>query len=197
MLDTVNLNPPSRLKDIEEATQAIRFMMASDQLTGSLLRTLATTKPAATFLELGTGTGMGTAWLLDGMDSRSTLLTVDYDEQAISVAQRYLGQDRRVTFYTRDGAVFLQELKDQGLTVDFIFADTWPGKYTQLGDALQLLNVGGLYVVDDMLPQPSWPEDHPPKVSNLISVLERRRDLRLTKLNWSTGLIVAAKLASD
>jgi predicted O-methyltransferase YrrM len=197
MLDTVNLNPPSRLKDIEEATQAIRFAMASDQLTGSLLRTLATTKPAATFLELGTGTGMGTAWLLDGMDSRSTLLTVDNDEQAISVAQRYLGQDKRVTFYTRDGAVFLQELKDQGLTVDFIFADTWPGKYTQLEDALQLLNVGGLYVLDDMLPQPSWPEDHTPKVSNLISVLERRRDLRLTKLNWSTGLIVAAKLASD
>jgi len=66
-----------------------------------------------------------------------------------------------------------------------------------LDEALQLLKVGGLYIVDDMLPQPSWPEDHPPKVANLISVLERRRDLRLTLLNWSTGLIVAAKSATD
>ena len=197
MFETIHLLPPSVVKGIEEATQALRFTMASDPLTGSLLRTLATTKPAAIFLELGTGTGMGTAWILDGMDSSSRLLTVDNDEQAIAVAKRYLGHDRRVTFYTMDGAEFLQTLKDQGATFDFIFADTWPGKYAHLDEALQLLKVGGLYIVDDMLPQPSWPEDHPPKVANLISVLERRRDLRLTVLNWSTGLVVAAKSATD
>jgi hypothetical protein len=39
--------------------------------TGLFLRTLAASKPAGRFLELGTGTGVATAWLLDGMDHAS------------------------------------------------------------------------------------------------------------------------------
>ncbi len=179
---------------IEEATKAIGFTLASDLLTGSLLRTLAATKPGGTFLEIGTGTGMGTAWILDGLDAQSKLITVDNDEQVVVVAQRYLGHDSRVTFHVTDGVALLQTMRKQGLTFDFVFADTWPGKFSYLDDALQLLKPGGLYIVDDMLPQPFWPEGHAPKVANLISTLEQRADLRLARLNWSTGLIVAAKV---
>jgi hypothetical protein len=75
MLDSVNLNPPSVLKDIEEATRAIGFTMGSDLLTGSLLRTLAASKPSGIFLNLGTGTGLSAAWILDGMDAQSILMT--------------------------------------------------------------------------------------------------------------------------
>ena len=49
-------------------------------------------------------------------------------------------------------------------------------------------------MVDDMLPQPNWPEDHPPKVSRLIETLASRRALQITTLRWSTGLVVAAKV---
>jgi predicted O-methyltransferase YrrM len=136
---------------------------------------------------------MATAWILDGMDAQSTLLTVDQDEQVVSIAQTYLAHDPRVTFAVMDGAAFLQSSKEQALQFDFIFADTWPGKYDHLDDALALLKRGGLYLIDDMLPQPTWPADHPPKVSHLIAMLERRKDLRMTKLNWSTGLIIATK----
>ena len=45
MLDIVELNPPAVLKDMEEATRAIDFTMGSDAQTGSLLRTLAASKP--------------------------------------------------------------------------------------------------------------------------------------------------------
>ena len=47
--------------------------MPSDPLTCTLLRTLAASKPGGQFLELGSGTGLSTAWLLDGMDARATL----------------------------------------------------------------------------------------------------------------------------
>jgi predicted O-methyltransferase YrrM len=127
------------------------------------------------------------------MDAQSRLITVDHDEKVISVAKRYLANDPRVTFYTMGGAAFLQSMKEQGITFDFIFADTWPGKYAHLDDALQLLKASSFYVIDDMLPQASWPADHAPRVSKLIATLEQREDLRITKLNWSTGLIVAAK----
>jgi predicted O-methyltransferase YrrM len=93
-----------------------------------------------------------------------------------------------------DGAVFLRSLHAQGSEFDLIFADTWPGKYTDLDNALSLLKIGGLYVVDDMLPQPNWPEDHPPKVAALISLLDGRDDLRLARLDWSTGLMLGARV---
>jgi len=193
MLANAPLSPPAVLQAIEQATQTLQFTMASDPLTGSLLRTLASTKPASAFLELGTGTGMGTAWILDGMDATSKLITVDTDERASAVARRHLGHDPRVTFYITDGGEFLHKLKAQGARFDFIFADTWPGKFTHLEVALGLLNVGGLYIVDDLLPQASWPEEHAPKVANFIATLRQRTDLTLTWLNWSTGLLLAAK----
>ena len=52
---------------------------------------------------------------------------------------------------------------------------------------------GGLYVIDDLNPQLGWAEDHLPKVQHLLSVLEGREDLSITKLNWSVGLLVAVK----
>ncbi len=76
---------------------------------------------------------------------------------------------------------------------DLIFADTWAGKYTHLDEALALLKPGGLYVIDDMLAQPTWPEDHPPKVERLIADLESRSDLVLTKMNWGTGILVVVR----
>ena len=189
------VEPPSALAAIERDTQAIGFTMASDMLTGSLLRTLAASKPGGALLEMGTGTGMGAAWLLDGMDATARLTTVDCDNQHTVVASRHLGGDPRVTFHLGDGGQFLEAQRVQGAAYDLIFADTWPGKYDHLDDALALLKLGGLYVIDDLHPQPGWPADHFPKMPALIATLEARPDLRLTRLDWSTGLIVAARIS--
>lgn len=191
MIDTVNVQPPKAVKEIERKTRAVGFEMASDVLTGSFLRTVATTKPNGRFLELGTGTGLSAAWILEGMDSSSTLVTVDNEDKVVTIARQCLGNDPRITFHVADGVSFIESLTGQSF--DFIFADTWPGKFHHLEETLQLLKVGGLYIIDDMLPQPSWPQDHAPKVPKLISTLEQRKDLNITKMNWSTGLVVAVK----
>jgi predicted O-methyltransferase YrrM len=194
MLDTVNLNPPAVLKNIEEETKSIGFTMGSDQQTGSLLRTLAASKPSGNFLELGTGTGLSAAWLLDGMDAQSRLTTVDKNENHTAIARRFLGHDSRITFITMDGIAFIDSMRAQGRTFDFIFADMSPGKFEYLDETLKLLAPGGLYVIDDLLMLSSWEETHVSKVYHLISTLEQKENLRITKLNWSVGLIIAAKV---
>jgi predicted O-methyltransferase YrrM len=193
MNDTVDLGRPTALNAIERDTTTVGFTMISESRTGALLRTLAASKPGGAFLELGTGTGASTAWILDGMDPAATLLTVDGEAKYIEVARRHLGHDRRVTFRVGDGASFLREIRERQF--DLIFADTWPGKFDHLEDALALLRPGGLYVIDDLMPQPNWPDDHAPKVAALVAKLERDRRLTVCKLCWSSGIIIAARRA--
>jgi predicted O-methyltransferase YrrM len=193
MIEGWNLRHPAQLVDIKRATETAGFKMASDELTGSFLRGLAASKPGGAILELGTGTGMGASWLLSGMDAFSTLDTVDNDDAVVGIARKFLGTDPRIRFHVSDGAAFLASLA--GRQFDLIFADTWPGKYDHLEDALALLAPGGMYVVDDLLPQPNWTEGHAAKIPRLLEALQERADLHVTRLAWSTGLAVATKRA--
>ena len=61
MNDQKNLKIPSAVERILSETTKIGFQMVSEPLLGSLLKTLAASKPAGNFLELGTGTGVSTA----------------------------------------------------------------------------------------------------------------------------------------
>lgn len=192
-MDTIQPQFPESYIAIDNDTKAAGFTMASDPLTCSLLRTLAATKPGGRFLELGTGTGLSTAWILDGMDKASTLVSIDNDENVLAIADQYLGQDPRLTLVHTDGEVWVKE--QAGAQFDYIFADTWHGKYLLLDEVLEMLAVGGLYIVDDMLPQPNWPEGHDRKAKDFVRYLDTRRDLQLTKLNWATGIIIATRVA--
>lgn len=191
MTEEINQQFPRTYIDIDEATKELGFTMASDVLTCSLLRTLAATKPSSNFLELGTGTGLSTAWILDGMDSGSSLISIDNELEFLKIAKNFLGDDQRLQLVHSDGGEWVNKNIDQKF--DYIFADTWSGKYLLLDEVLSMLNKGGLYIIDDMLPQPNWPEGHQEKVVNLIQTLEKRQDLFLTKQAWASGIVVAVK----
>ena len=191
MTETIHQPFAKAYSNIDKATKLSGFTMASDVLTCCLLRTLASSKPAGKFLELGTGTGLSTSWILDGMDDDSTLTSIDNDSQFLEIAQSFLGNDKRLKLICTDGGEWVEENRDQ--KYDYIFADTWHGKYLLLDHVLSMLKKGGLYIIDDMLPQPNWPEGHQEKAINLVSLLEKRDDLSLTKQVWASGIIVAVK----
>ena len=94
---------------IRRDTLRIGFSMASELQTGSLLRTLAASKPSGRLLELGTGTGVATAWLLAGMDAGSRLDTVEVDQHVLDIALLHLGHDPRVKFHLVEGGVLLAQ----------------------------------------------------------------------------------------
>lgn len=184
-------DPPFILETIRTKSTELGFGMASDAMTGALLRTLVGTKPGGRFLELGTGAGQGIAWMLDGMDATSHLISVETDEPLHQFASEIFQRDDRVSLVLGDGGQYLKQIGTHQF--DLIFADAWPGKYSHLEEAIASLKPGGLYVIDDMSPQPNWPEGHGLLVDALADALENRNDLRLTKFDWSTGVIIAAK----
>jgi predicted O-methyltransferase YrrM len=89
---------PHALAAIQSDTPAIGFQLASEPTTGSLLRALAASKPGGRFLELGTGTGVGTAWLLAGMDRHSRLVSVDTDPEVQNIANGISARTRESPF---------------------------------------------------------------------------------------------------
>ena len=192
MDDLADQTPPAAVAEIERRTNELGFNMASESRTGAMLRMLAATKPGGHVLELGTGTGLGTAWLLDGMDAKARLISVDIDSAVQSVARAVLGHDRRLELIVEDGAEFLQRCTN---TFDLIFADAMPGKYESLDRALALLQPGGIYIIDDMLPQTNWVAGHAERVPTLLAALARHPQLRSVKLTWSSGLVIAARRA--
>lgn len=190
MLDRVFNNIPAQYDSILAATRKLSFDMASDLQTGSLLSTLVASKSGAKILELGTGSGLSTSWILQGMDSTAHLTTIDNNALLHGVAIENLA-DPRISFVLADGYQWLKAYK--GGSFDFIFADAMPGKYDLFEETFSLLNKGGIYFIDDMLPQPNWPEGHAERVESFIEMLDQRSDLTMTKLNWSTGIIIVVK----
>lgn len=180
---------PAALARITEAGEAAGIFYGSDARTGALLRTLAASKPGGRLLELGTGIGLGAAWLLEGMDARARLVSVDVQE-AGGIARRCLGHDARLELVTQDAAAFLAGLGPRRF--DLIFADAPPGKFVDLQRALDALAPGGLYVADDLSPELHGPE-RAAQLERLSAALAARSDLVLTGLPWGSGLIVAAR----
>jgi len=182
---------PSAYRLIDQSTAALGFTMASDVQTCSLLRTLASTKPSGKFLELGTGTGLSTSWILDGMDTSSTLISIDNESSYLSIAENHLANDNRLSLVHGDGGDWISD--NRHLKFDYIFADTWHGKYLLLDETLSMLKEGAFYIVDDMVPQANWPAGHEDKVAKFIQELEKKEDLIITKQNWASGIIIAVK----
>ena len=191
MNDLNILDKPNIHAEIENKSKEIGFTMPSDLYIGSLLKTLITSKPKSNILELGTGIGLSLSWMIDGLDSESKIISVDNDPKLIEIAVNYFSQDERVEIIYADATDWIKNYNEDKF--DLVFADAWPGKYSEIEEILDLIKVGGMYVIDDMLAQPNWPDGHQESVDNLIEYLENRKDLNLTKMNWSTGIIIATK----
>ena len=189
MIDT-NIELPKSYSEIKNDSEKISFSMPSDLQTGSLLRTLVATKREGNFLELGTGTGLSLAWMAEGMSENSTLISIDNSSEYQNIAKKHI-QNSNISFVCEDAENWILNYKDSKF--DLIFTDAWPGKYVVLEETLNLLKSGGIYLIDDMLPQPNWPENHEKNVEVLVQNLESRKDIQLTKMCWSTGLILITK----
>ena len=139
--------------------------MNSDLYTGSLLKTLVASKKGGRILELGTGGGLATSWIIEGMDKETRLITVENNSALLDIAKQQLA-DPRIEFVLADGYEWLKRYN--GEKFDLVFADAMPGKYDLFEETFNLLNHGGFYIIDDMMPQSNWPEGHEERVEHFI-----------------------------
>jgi len=107
--------------------------------------------------ELGTGAGIGTAWLASAMPADCALLTVEIDDQLGRAARELLAADARVEVITGDA---WRVVPGRG-PFDLLFADSGvrvPADFAAMVDALR---PGGRIIMDDVTPARVLPADSP------------------------------------
>ena len=96
--------------------------------------------------EIGSGCGVGSAWLLAGLAPRVPFLTVEPDDERARAVTELLAADRNARVVQGDWA----EVLPAEAPFDLLFADGG-GCKTRM-DLLGLLAPGGTIVIDDLTP---------------------------------------------
>lgn len=180
---------PERLRHRAAAAGFTRSSAAED---GRLLAALAAAKPGGAILELGTGAGVGTASLLSGMNSAARLVTVELSQTLSDMAREEIA-DPRVEWVIADGGDWLTDAVTREDRYDLVFADTWPGKFTHVDEALSLVAPGGFYVVDDLLPLPEWTKAHGADVDALTGRLASMPGWHGFRMDLGSGVMVCTR----
>jgi predicted O-methyltransferase YrrM len=191
MLDEVAL-PPLVAAAVARARQA-GFLMSCDLAAGRLLAVLAAHLPAgARVLELGTGTGVGAAWIVSGLLPRTdvTVTSVEKDPGTATVAAS--GDWPSFVDLRRGDAL---EVLAEGGTFDLIFADAPGGKWEGLDRSVAALRPRGLLVVDDMTPEPDWPDSQRAAQDKVRQALLSAPELTSAELAVGSGVILSVRSA--
>jgi predicted O-methyltransferase YrrM len=124
---------------------------------GRFLAMLAAGCHRGRIAELGTGAGIGAAWMSGAMPSDCTLVTTEIDPVRAAAARDLLAADARVAVLTGDA---LELILARG-PFDLIFADCGVRDGDTFGALVSLLRPGGRIVMDDLTPAALLPADSP------------------------------------
>jgi predicted O-methyltransferase YrrM len=119
--------------------------------TGRLLAALAATR-TGTLAEFGTGTGVGTAWLRSGMGDGARILTAELEPELAAAAATIFDDDDAVEVLAADWSTLL----DRG-PYSLLFLDSGVPDAVGVDKVVDLLEDGGIVVLDDFTPCSSWP----------------------------------------
>lgn len=126
------------------------FITSTRNETGRLLATLAATR-RGTLAELGTGCGVGSAWLHSGAPSDTSIVTAELDPALAKDVQQIFADADNVNVMSGDWSA-LEELAPFSL----IFVDVRE-VMENMDHLVGLLEPGGIAVLDDFTPSATWP----------------------------------------
>jgi predicted O-methyltransferase YrrM len=127
------------------------FVTSSRMETGRLLATLATTRTGR-LGECGTGCGVGAAWLSTGARAGSTVVTAELNPALARAVAELFADDQRVEVITGDWTA----LRDSG-PFSLLFLDVPDAKQSGVDLVADLLEPGGVVILDDFTPSACWP----------------------------------------
>lgn len=126
------------------------FITATRHETGRLLAALAASR-RGTLAELGTGCGVGSAWLSSGMGDGARIVTVELDPTLAEKVRDIYTDQPGVDVIAGDWTAL-----DEYAPFSLLFVDVRDVKRS-IDSVAELMEPGGIVVLDDFTPYPAWP----------------------------------------
>lgn len=142
--------PPivSRAFDVSRRAGYVSFCRNE---TGRLLAALAATR-SGILAEFGTGCGVGTAWLRSGVRPGAHILSAELDPKLATAAQEIFDDDPQVEVLAADWST----LRNKG-PYSLLFLDPSVPEDAGAEAVADLVEPGGIVVLDDFVPCEFWP----------------------------------------
>jgi predicted O-methyltransferase YrrM len=128
------------------------FTRSCSAEAGRLLRVLAGQRGRTRVAEIGTGCGVGAAWILSALAPAVPFVTVELDEGRAALVAQLLADDAQARVLQGDW----QEVLPPEAPFDLLFADG--GRSKEHERLLGLLAPGGTLVLDDLTPGRPGPD---------------------------------------
>jgi predicted O-methyltransferase YrrM len=137
---------PPPVREALTIAERLEFTNSCAPEVGRLLYVLASHCRGRRIGEIGTGCGVGAAWMAAGMDPAARLVTVEIDLERATAARELFRAYPTVR-------VMMGDWRTLGAEGPFslLFADGGRAKL-QVNGVLSLLEPGGLVVIDDLMP---------------------------------------------
>ncbi len=147
---------PPLVEKALELTARLGFDRSCSPEVGRLLHVLAASRGRARVAEIGTGTGVGAAWIVSALPPQTPFFTVEIDAVRAAAARELFAEDENVHVLEGDW----RELLPPEAPFDLVFYDaTKQLRPREDGDlVVRLLAPGGLAVLDDLTPGFAGPD---------------------------------------
>jgi predicted O-methyltransferase YrrM len=164
------------------------FVSATRNETGRLLATLAASR-TGTLGEVGTGCGVGSAWLRHGATDGTKIVTAESDPQLAQVVKELFAEDGRIEVLSADWSALIERGP-----FSLLFVDAREAKLSARDVIAEAVEPGGFVVLDDFTPSMVWPPMYEGRVDTLRQ--EWLQDKRFTTVEVMVAADAAVLLAT-
>ncbi len=142
---------PPLVQHARALAERAQFAASCTAEVGRLLVVLAAHVRGGVIGEVGTGYGVGTAWLASALAPDARLVTVEQEAARVDAVRELFAARDDVQVLHGDWHLLLPHGP-----FDLLFADT-PAKRDEPEVLLAALRPGGVLVLDDLTPETHWP----------------------------------------
>jgi predicted O-methyltransferase YrrM len=175
----------------------------ASQGTGAYLRHLAHLLDAQSVVEIGTGSGVGSLWILEGMIASGTLTSIDDEMEHSSIAKLAFAQAEieapRFRLITNSVMDVMTKLADRAYDL-VVFRHNPEDLNFAISEAHRVLRSGGVFVIDNFFGGAKVP-DPAQRDPKTIALREAGKAIKADSESWMSvlittgdGLLLATKL---
>ena len=163
-----------------------------------LIRFMLELKKPVKVLEVGTATGFSSIFMLEFLDKKAEITTIEKMKERIDKAEetfRNLDKNKQITLIKGDAIEILADLVSKNKMFDFIFMDAAKGQYINFFENIKKLLVpGGMLITDNMLQEGRLLDSRYTVVRRDRTIHQRMREyvnVLMTDKNFETILLAS------